>query len=248
MVAVALTFGHAMAACEPGQFPIALDIGHSADATGAISARGVPERDFNVALGAEVAAVLQAEGFTDLLVIAGDDAPIKLADRARRADAYGAEAFLSLHHDSVQPRYLRRWTVAGREVDYTNHARGYSLFVSARNPRYDRSVELATAIGEAMREAGLAPSRHHAEPIEGENRPLVDQALGIYRYDGLAVLRSSDAPAVLVEAGVIKNPNEEVLVGTDAFRERLAEAIAAAVWRFCEQDALARDPEVSASQ
>jgi N-acetylmuramoyl-L-alanine amidase len=42
---------------------------------------------------------------------------------------------------------------------------------------------------------------HHAEPVAGESRELIDRALGIYRYDELAVLRTATMPAVLFEAG-----------------------------------------------
>ena len=54
--------------------------------------------------------------------------------------------------------------------------------------------------------AGEKPSLYHAEPIAGENRPLLDRRLGVHRFDGLAVLKTATMPAVLVEAGVIVNP------------------------------------------
>jgi N-acetylmuramoyl-L-alanine amidase len=47
-------------ACEPADFPVAIDVGHDRDHPGAISARGVPEFEFNLALGREVMAALHA--------------------------------------------------------------------------------------------------------------------------------------------------------------------------------------------
>lgn len=35
------------------------------------------------------------------------------------------------------------------------------------------------------------PSLHHAEPIHGENRELLDTTLGIYRFDDLTVLKKT---------------------------------------------------------
>jgi len=60
-----------------------------------------------------------------------------------------------------------------------------------------------------MRRQGLTPTLHHAEPIKGENRELVNPDLGIYRFDDLIVLKSAAMPAVLLECGVIVNRSEE---------------------------------------
>ena len=57
--------------------------------------------------------------------------------------------------------------------------------------------------------AGEKPSLYHAEPIAGENRLALDRRLGVHRFDGLAVLKTATMPAVLVEAGVIVNPDDE---------------------------------------
>ena len=71
------------------------------------------------------------------------------------------------------------------------------------------------------------------EAIAGEGRPLLDPRTGVYRFDELAVLRSSTIPAVLLEAGVIVNRQEEQKVSTDIFRRKVAGAIASAVNAIC---------------
>ena len=60
----------------------------------------------------------------------------------------------------------------------------------------------------------MRPSLHHAEPIEGENREVIDRLNGVYRFDDLVVLRSAAMPAVLLEAGIIKHREEELIVAT----------------------------------
>ncbi|MGB6114703.1 MAG: N-acetylmuramoyl-L-alanine amidase, partial [Comamonas sp.] len=141
---------------------------------------------------------------------------------ARRAQgAPDADLLVSIHHDSVQARFL----AAGRQSEFA----GYSIFVSMLNPHPGRSLACARHIGERMRAAGEQPSAYHAEPIEGENRPFIDRRLGIHRYDGLAVLRTAPMPAVLVEAGVIINPAEETRLGKPETITRLARAIAQGV-------------------
>jgi hypothetical protein len=73
----------------------------------------------------------------------------------------------------------------------------------------------------ALTERGLAYSAHHAEPIRGEGRQLIDKALGIYRYDQLFVLRFNAAPAVLLEAGIIVNCADEVVLASPEGQARI---------------------------
>jgi N-acetylmuramoyl-L-alanine amidase len=137
----------------------------------------------------------------------------------RTRDAAGADLFVSIHHDSVQERLLPR---AGQFA-------GFSLFVSRNNAKLGKSLACASAIGAKLRAAGLTPSRYHADPVLGESRPFADEANGVHFFDNLAVARTAAMPAVLVEAGVIVNPEEERRVRDPAVRKRIAGAIARGV-------------------
>jgi N-acetylmuramoyl-L-alanine amidase len=221
------------AGCAPEEFVVALDVGHDRARGGALSARGVPEFAFNLMLARTVLAMLRAAGFSRAFLIGEDGAPRALRDRSAAAERGGARVLLSLHHDSVQPRYLEPWTFEGREREHTTHARGFSLFVSGANRFFAASSALARRIGAALRAAGLRPSAHHAEPIVGEHRPAIDAALGVYRFDELAVLRTAAMPAVLLEAGVIKHRDEELLVAGEAFQADVARALRRALEQAC---------------
>src|SRR5215471_15320038 len=88
---------------------VALDVGHSLAHPGATSARGVPEFVFNRALALVVRQRLAQQGWQVRVIGAQGD----MQDlRARTQAASGADVFLSLHHDSVQPQYLETWTPA----------------------------------------------------------------------------------------------------------------------------------------
>ena len=80
-----------------------------------------------------------------------------------------------------------------------------------------------------MRGQGLTPTLHHAEPVKGENRELVDPTLGIYRFDDLIVLKSSAMPAALLECGVIVNRMEEAELLTEERQQKVVAAIHVAV-------------------
>jgi N-acetylmuramoyl-L-alanine amidase len=221
--AIVVTAPAPAAANEPAPL-IALDVGHSLAKPGATSARGVHEFAFNRELAMAVQAVLADRGWPTRLIGDGGDVT-DLTARSRAAS--GADFLLSLHHDSVQPHYLQTWQVAGETRPYSDRFAGFSLFVSRANPDPPKSLACATAIGAALRAAGFAPSLHHAEPIAGENRPLLGTENGVYAYDRLVVLRTATIPAVLLEAGIIVNRDEEVVLSRPETRAAIAGAIAA---------------------
>jgi N-acetylmuramoyl-L-alanine amidase len=202
---------------------VALDVGHSLARPGAISARGRTEFSFNRQLALVVKEVLQTRGFHPQLI--GEHGDMNTL-RARTDAASEAEFFLSLHHDAVQPRYLEYWEVDSKRQHYSDRFSGFSLFVSRANPEPTKSLACASAIGNAFRRAGFKPSAHHAEPIAGENRPFADATNGIHYFDDLVVLKTTRVPAVLLEAGIIVNRMEELLLQEPMTHEKIAVAIA----------------------
>ena len=211
---------------------IAIDVGHYLEKPGVISARGVTEFQYNLKLAQEISAALRRAGHRTILI--GDDG---LADNlGRRAPrAAGMDLFISIHHDSVQPRFLAVWEHEGETLNYSDKFAGFSLFVSRLNGHMEASLKCASAIGAALGGAGFTPSRYHADPILGENRPFADEANGVHYFDNLAVLKTAGIPALLFEAGVIVNRDEELRMRDPAVRQRIAGAIVSAVNTCREQ-------------
>jgi N-acetylmuramoyl-L-alanine amidase len=205
---------------------IAIDVGHYFEKPGVISARGVTEFEYNLRLSRELAAALRKAGHKALLI--GDDG---LADNLGRRSprAAGMDLFISVHHDSVQPRFLSEWEHEGAVLLYSDHFSGYSLFVSRLHGHTAASLKCASAIGAAMRRAGFTASRYHADPIVGENRPFADEENGVHYFDNLAVLKTAGIPALLFEAGVLVNRDEELRMRDPAVRKKIVDAITVAV-------------------
>ena len=224
--APALAFALVAGAAGAEGCVIAIDIGHTTGSPGAISARGIPEFQFNLALSRALRAALTARGCEVTLINEAGD----LAALAQRtAQARGAHLFLSVHHDSVQPQYLRSWEFDGAQQRFSDRFSGYSLFVSRANPFPEKSLHCASTIGSLLQTHGHMPSAHHAENIAGENRAFADRANGVHYHDELVVLRTAGQAAVLVEAGVIVNRASEQALGMQHTRLGMAEAIARAV-------------------
>lgn len=211
--------------------PVAVDVGHYLARPGAISARGIPEFEYNHSLAAVIAARLQTEGETVRLIgHRGDMAD--LWARPREAEAGGARFFLSIHHDSVKEEALRPWVWQGQARHYAEGFTGFSLFVSRLNPQLDASIACASAIGARLRQAGLPVARHHGVSASGTLRPWADEDNGVYFYDNLVVLKGARMPAVLLEAGVIVDRNEEQALATPERRALTADAVMAGL-RAC---------------
>ena len=92
-----------------GPCSVAVDVGHFLVQPGALSARGTPEFQFNLALAREVRGALERHGCE--VVMIGEDGNMRNL-RTRAAAASGAALFVSIHHDSVKPPTTSWWCSA----------------------------------------------------------------------------------------------------------------------------------------
>jgi len=207
---------------------VAIDVGHYLEEPGAISARGRPELEFNRELALEIKSAVLGKGLGGFL-IGFDGLTSKLS--ARAAAGAKADFLLSVHHDSVQPHFLETWEYDSVPRLFSDRYAGFSLFVSRKSAFVRPSLACASAIGAALRRAGFSPSLYHADRIPGESKPFADKTNGVHYYDNLIVLKTARTPAVLLEAGVIVNRDEELEMQSESVRKRIAEAVAAGLQR-----------------
>jgi N-acetylmuramoyl-L-alanine amidase len=222
--------------CDPSKFPIVLDVGHTTEAPGAISARNVPEFDFNVRLAKRIEERLKSEGFveTSLLVTEGKARP-SLWKRVAAANRSGARLLLSIHHDSVPDSFLEEWEFEGTKSHFSDRFTGYSLFVSRRNPLFETSLKFGRLLGKQLKAQGLEYAHQYTQAFMGRyRRKLLDKDAGVYRFDDLVVLRWTRIPAVLLEAGSIVNRDEELAMNSPERQDMISAAVTAAVKQFCE--------------
>src|SRR6202795_5354317 len=73
----------AHANCQPSAFRVVVDVGHTLNVPGALSARGVPEYAFNLQLAQQIKETLVGAGFDKtVLLISAKAPPIGLFERA----------------------------------------------------------------------------------------------------------------------------------------------------------------------
>jgi N-acetylmuramoyl-L-alanine amidase len=211
---------------------VAIDIGHTESAQGAVSSRGVGEFTFNRNIANLLLQKLGKDGVAQAFII--DSTGMSLAQRTESASLRNANFLISIHHDSVQPAYLSTWTYQGATYRYSDRFHGFSLFISNKNLHPEESLSFARDIGSHLLSAGFTPSLHHAEKIKGENRELVDRKRGIYIFDDLIILKTAAMPAALLECGIIVNRQEETRLTDKTVQDELVNAVAAGIEEACK--------------
>jgi N-acetylmuramoyl-L-alanine amidase len=222
--------------CDPQKFRIVIDVGHTAESEGAISARNTAEFVYNLRLAKVVDQKLKAAGFaeTRLLVTEGK-ARRSLVKRVDTANNLSANLFLSIHHDSVPDKLLENWEFEGKKSHFSDRFSGYSVFVSKANADYGTSLAFAELLAKEMKAQGLEYAKQFTLPIMGKNQhPLLNKETGVYSYDKLIVLKSTRMPAVLLEAGSIINRDEELKMDSAARRSIIGSGVTMAVREFCD--------------
>ncbi|WP_246012104.1 N-acetylmuramoyl-L-alanine amidase family protein [Hydromonas duriensis] len=204
---------------------VVLDTGHMPSRPGAMGATGQVEYQYNLNMSTAVAHQLEQTGVR-VLRIAADGNDIELKDRSTQAP--DADVFVSIHHDSMP----QEWIDEGRNKTLS----GFSIFVSKKNPQFDKSLACAQNIGAQLLSIKETPSLYHASEKAGQSRPFLDEQLGVHQFDDLVVLKTAPIPAVLVEIGVIVNPSEAVRLSHKRTIKTISHAIAQGI-QTCIQNA-----------
>jgi N-acetylmuramoyl-L-alanine amidase len=134
----------------------------------------------------------------------------------------------------VPDTFLENWEFEGEQRTFSDRFHGHSIFISNDNSNGADSLQFARLLGTELRKRGLQYTPHYTERYMGyRERLLVDAQAGVYRYDELLVLRDTDMPAVLLEAGSIINREEELWMGSVERQTLISTAVTDAVKAFC---------------
>jgi N-acetylmuramoyl-L-alanine amidase len=208
---------------------IAIDAGHGGNDPGAIGRSGLREKDVNLDIAKRLNSLLRAAG-VEVLMIRSSDRYIPLSDRIEIANDSAAEFFISIHSNANHSRSLNGFEVYYVSSDISDTKRA---MYSARSRELvlkdaclgSDSLSLKATLWDMIYTFSRAESRELARSI----CQSVDDSLDLYilgikgaRY---AVLAGARMPAVLVEVGFLSNYNEERLLKSSSYRQKIAEGI-----------------------
>jgi N-acetylmuramoyl-L-alanine amidase len=215
---------------------VALDAGHGGEDPGAIGPGGTREKDVVLRIAQRLRERINATsvGGNPMRAYLTRDADffVPLHVRVQKAQRVQADLFVSIHADAF----------------FTPEARGASVFalsdgaasssaarwMAQKENKADligginlgvKDAQVQRALLEMSTDAQIKDSLHLGGALLREiggvgrlHKPRVEQA-------GFAVLKAPDIPSVLVETAFISNPEEEEKLRSEAYQERLTEAL-----------------------
>lgn len=217
------------------QATVVVDAGHGDRDWGGVGPSGLSEKEVNLDIASRIRDLMLTENDVDWatgdisqgttiaafgsVIMSRDfggpndgDMEAGLGYRATLGQASGADAFVSIHNNTV-PRQAS--DIPGSEVYYSTGA--------------DGSDRLAGLIyEELLRSLGAFEANWSGGEILGA-RSRIDPDTGDDYY---GLLRRATMPAVIVEGVYISEPEEEALLATPEFRQAYADAVYRGVVRF----------------
>jgi len=196
---------------------VVIDAGHGGENTGARSVHDNRfEKDFVLDWALRLRPLLEGGGWKVFLTRT-NDMDLSLPDRAALASERKASLFLSLHFNSASrgdQSGLETYclTPAGLPSTLTRDYEDDSAAVFPNNAFDNQNLQYALRLHRAL-----------VETTGGLDR-------GVRRARFMGVLRPQNQPAVLLEGGYLSNPREARLIGQPEYRQKLAEAVAKALW------------------
>ncbi|MYM92760.1 N-acetylmuramoyl-L-alanine amidase family protein [Duganella vulcania] len=215
---------------SPAQKLVVIDVTQSKTRPGTTSAYGETEWDFNRVVGADLDAALRARGFATRVVIADANSRAELSIVDRMKQFAGASLVVSVAGDSMPGHYYKYWNASGRRTAYVDRFSGYSVSVS-KVAQSEDSLLCGVAIASALRLSGYRSSDHRPElVVVGDHAAAIADADGPVFFDeSYSPLKLASVPIVLLEAGVLQNPDDETLLRQVPYRKAMLDKVAAGI-------------------
>lgn len=211
---------------------VVIDPGHGGHDPGAIGSSGLQEKDVALDIAHRAAPLIARELGIDTLLTRDTDEFIPLDQRVAKANAFGADLFISLHCNASENPESRG--VMTFVLDASKDALAERVAARENSSSRAASQHLATLLSQVMDAEGVARSTHFADLLQRASMaslkpsfpPLID---GGVRRAGFFVLAGAQMPAVLYEVSFISNPVEEQRLDTAGYRQKVADAVVNAV-------------------
>lgn len=199
---------------------VVIDPGHGGANTGAIGPNGLVESDLNLELSTAVLRELADRGIPSVATRTADY-QLLLSVRASFADALGADALVSIHHNAPT------W--------YPSDVPGTEVFIQSATDEQARpdSARLGGLLHEEI--TGALAAFDNIE-WSGLRDAGVLRVLLPGGQDAYGIIRLPNVPAVLVEYGYLSNRSEAHLFATDEYITVAAEATAEAIDAYLRSD------------
>jgi len=216
---------------------IVLDTGHGGKDVGAVgSAYGTKEKNLALVLSGKIKAILESNGIRVIMTRSADNF-VSLERRADIANKSNADIFVSVHINASRSRAMR-----GFECYYLSNAtddtsRALQAFEDSSLKLSDSADAMRSSqLDKTLWDMSLTENRRESGELAGYICSSVEDSLAIknrgVKTARFYVLKNTNIPSVLVEAGYLSNRIEELQLKNPAVLDRLAEAIARGILQY----------------
>ncbi len=214
---------------------VVIDPGHGGVDPGAVTRKGVFEKDVVLAAAKVFKTRLERSGRYKVFLTRDRDVFVRLRDRIAFARLKNAELFVSLHADAIKSKKVRGMSVytlsekasdkeaaaLAEKENKSDLIAGVDLSTNSKEVT-DILIDLAQreSMNESSRFAGVLVGK-----LSGVGRLLPNS----HRFAGFAVLKAPDVPSVLVELGFLSNQRDARALLSGTHRTKVADALYRAV-------------------
>jgi N-acetylmuramoyl-L-alanine amidase len=215
---------------------VAIDPGHGGNDPGASGPTGLKEKDVTLAIAHKVAPMLTRLNI-QVALTRDDDRYVTLEERTARANAFGADLFVSIHCNAAEKSGRRG--IETYVLDTTNSEMSGRVAARENGASTAASNEVAQLLAsmrladQGTRSTKLAELLERAA-VAGLTPQYPDVVGGGVHRAGFYVLVGARMPAVLFETSYISNTIDEQRLGSEDYQQRLADAVTNAIKAYKE--------------
>ncbi|CAX60835.1 N-acetylmuramoyl-l-alanine amidase I, fragment [Erwinia billingiae Eb661] len=233
-----------------GKKIVMIDPGHGGIDSGAVGEEGSEEKHVVLEIANHIRTMLNDHPHIEARLTRESDHFIPLGERVEIAHQHGANLFMSIHADgftSPDANGASVFALSNRGAS-SSMARYLSQRENAADDvggvkAADKDHYLQQVLFDLVQTDTIKNSLTLGKHVLGQIRPVHHLHSQHTEQAAFAVLKSPSIPSVLVETSFITNPAEERLLGTTAFRQKIATAIVGGIVSyFNEFDANNRRP------
>jgi N-acetylmuramoyl-L-alanine amidase len=222
---------------------VVIDPGHGGPEVGAAGPGGHFEKDVTLAISRKLRGALANSLGVQVFLTREGDQDVPLDDRAAIANNYKADLFLSIHCNASRASVAR-----GSEVYFLSYQatdaesrRVATLEGLANAPGTAPGTEvpagsdLGLILWDMAQAAHLEESSALASRLQEDLAAVTGAEVRGVKQAPFRVLVGAAMPAVLVEVAFITNPEEEKLLASEAYQDKVVAALAQGVARYARE-------------
>jgi N-acetylmuramoyl-L-alanine amidase len=220
---------------------VVIDPGHGGEEVGAKGPGGTLEKDVTLAIARKLRAALVNGLGVQAFLTRDRDGEVPLDERSAFANNYKADLFISVHANASRSHgakgsevYFLSYQATDEESRRLAQAEGGDVGASAG---VAAGSDLALILWDMAQAEHLEASSALATRIQEELAEVTgSQGRGI-KQAPFRVLVGAAMPAVLLEVAFISNPDEEKLLVSEAYQNKVVSAVVRGVARYQQQRA-----------